>query len=155
MSHYAINDGLALLLNLIIDVMLVVHIRSDLSKKLEISGHSGKKEIEKKKKEKETTERKMNKMIVYQLILYFFCRLPELVFYAHFLFLKLPTDLTVFDFPYIFFCCESSFCSLLLNVIQYVYMVSYSLNVYFMYQFNKTFRTALKQYLKTKIVCHR
>ena len=78
-------------------------------------------------------------MIVSSIFLYFFCRLPELVgkviFYTRTLFVNANE------------CSTAIFCYLLLNTIEYLYMISYIFNIFLYYKFNSNFKVGLRDYL--------
>ena len=139
--------------NLIVDILLVVHIRKDLKKKALFSvSDSGKSkaDLEKRQKEKKSTERKTNKLIVYQIIMYVFCRLPELVYYIHFAFFLKGDAIDTVSMEYFRLCSSFNLCLLASNVIQYLYALTYIFSVYFFYKFNKNFKLATKEYFFSK-----
>ena len=147
-SHYIINDLILLLVNLFVDLLLVSHIRKSLKIRELFTAEFGntKEAILKKKKEKKSAESNTNKMIIYQIILIVLCRFPELIYAFHFFFTQTSTAIYATS-QYKNFCVNLLFCSLMSNVIQFVYMISYSVNVYFFIKFNKPFKNALKDYL--------
>ena len=151
-AHYIINDFLLLFVNLAVDFCLVAHIRCDLKKKERFSLKTTKSkiEIEKKQKEKISAENKTNKMIAYQIILFGICRLPELVYYFHFFFLSTEFSGGPVRSSYEYYCFYLSLCYLASDLIQYVYIVSYAINAYFFYKFNKPFRHGFKNYFNRK-----
>ena len=132
--------------NTIIDHKLVKLIRRDLAIKkinIEITTTSTKK---KKLEEIQTAQANANKLIIYTFLIYMLCRLPELAFYVFLLFLK-SDDVFSLSFTSI---CQTSICYLARNCIQYLYMLSYTTNIFFYYKFNKPFRFGLKLLFKSK-----
>ena len=84
--YYFLNDVVILILNLAIDILLVRIIKAQLEEKLQAKYSKETKELsklEKKKMEEEikkktSVERKSNAMIILNVVIYLFCRLPEL-----------------------------------------------------------------------------
>ena len=93
-----VNDLVLFLITLIIDLLLVVHIRKELSKKkrILISIHEtsglGKSKKLKKLQQIKNSHEDTNKMVVSSLVLFLICRLPELTFEAHLLFLSFKSS---------------------------------------------------------------
>ena len=157
--HYIFNDFILLLINLIIDIRLVIEIRRDLKSKKDFAIKNHDKSsatttatttttttennaiLEAKYKEKLNDIKKANKntikMIVYSFMLYFFCRFPELCFYLYLIF-AYKFDLFIIH----------TLGPLGVNVVEYIYVVSYSFNIFFYFKFNKNFRTAFKNLFK-------
>ena len=143
--HYVLNNGFLLFANMIIDVRLFFCIRKQLAKKrnnimnMEIS-HSMSKNLHEIKR----AESNATKLVIFPLIVYMFCRLPELVFHLHIFFI---VDNSIISFDYFTFC-RFSVCLLLINTIQYLYMISYLTNLFFYIKFNKQFRMGLRKFIK-------
>ena len=76
-------------------------------------------------------------MVIYSFLLYTFCRLPELFLYMYLIIVDEASNF--------FYTC---FGPVAVNVVEYVYVVSYSFNLLFFAKFNKNFREALKNQLK-------
>ena len=156
--HYTLSDFILLSLNLLVDIFLVIHIRADLEKKAKfgIGSEAYDKVLKKKKDERDQAQKEANKMLIYQIILYVICRFPEMAYVLHYYLVYNKandaniTKETSFTFYYFDICRIFSFCQFLSNVIQYLYMISYSINVYFFYRFNKPFREGTKDYFKIK-----
>ena len=123
-SRFILNDLIILIINLIVDCFLVSVIKANLRKKAENSNKL--KEIEpstadkmknkEDNKKKVSIERKTNAMIIINISVYVVCRLPEL--------------LSVFLFFYfqrfgLGSCTSSTYCFLIANSIEYLYMLSY------------------------------
>ena len=147
--HYLLNDSVLLLLNFVIDLKLFFVIRRDLAtKRFNIEQRNSSKSTAGSKSldDIEKSESNINKMVIYSFLVYLICRVPELVFYLHLLFIE-NNQLRYFDY-YTF--CQISLCYLLINLIQYLYMLSYLTNIFFYYKFNKTFRLALRKWLHLK-----
>ncbi len=134
--HYLLNDFILLLINLLIDIFLVRHIKYDLNKKKEfltksmnqIEDAETKQSCMKNINKINAAEANTNRMIIFTLIVYSFCRMPELIVYG---FLINPT-----------YSDSDSFLlgPLLINIIQYLYVVSYSTNLFFYLKFNSQFK---------------
>lgn len=132
--HYIFNDLVLWLVNAVIDYCLIIIVKSNLRKKEKISQRMGVNSQSAKKKSQLNDEirNQTNKIIIASLVVYSFCRLPELVAYLFFYFM-FYTDGTAS-------CYDFYLCYFLANVIEYFYMLSYSANIYLYYQFNKNFR---------------
>ena len=152
-SHYIINDFFLLIYNFIIDILLVKKIREDLKHKKHFlhenfnknASSNNENSILKQKLDDnlndiKKAERGTNKLIIYSLILYCFCRFPELGFYLYLLFADQEQHFII-----------GSFGPLMINLVEYLYVVSYSFNLFFYFKFNKNFRDAFKNiFFKTK-----
>ena len=139
--HYVFNDFILVVINIVIDILLVKLIRRDLRIKLNFSINSlsikpdhMKKTLEEVKKAEENT----NKMIIFLFLIYFLCRIPELIFSIILLFRFIKIKDTFFKM------CSLTVCQLLNNIIQYTYMLSYITNIFFYIKFNRPFRHGLK-----------
>lgn len=88
-------------------------------------------------------------MIVYQIIMYTFCRFPELVYSLQFYFILGVNDQTI-NSAYDLFCSQLSICYFVSNTVQYFYTISYLINFYFLLKFNKQFRAAFKDFFLKK-----
>ena len=137
--NYILNDFVILLVNLIIDMKLVILIKSNLKlkvemrmKNLEKSSKTDKKRLREEIDNKRKVENKANSMIVLNLIVYFFCRLPELLSIIFFYFEGF--------FSFVQMCSENTLCYLLSDTIEYLYMISYIFNFFFYYRFNLEFK---------------
>ena len=122
--HYLLNDFFLLVLNFSVDLKLVLVIRRNLRKKRAnikaLDTHSTTDNPRKAALEiVEKAESNTNKLIGYTFIIYLFCRIPELIFYLSLLFFH-PVDGDVSSFAYI---CFNTLCYLLVNSIQYLYML--------------------------------
>ena len=146
--HYLLNDFVLILANLIVDILLVCLIRRDLRLKVDFKANSQTHETEDYKKTLllvKQTEKSTNKMIIYSSMVYIICRLPELAFNVHLMFLKDEF------FPDLYLTlCKNILCIAADNIIQYFYMTSYIVNIFFFYKFNKQFRFGLRSYFKLK-----
>jgi hypothetical protein len=148
-THYILNDFVILVINLIVDICLVREIKRDVTKKQEFRH---KEEVlnnfVKTPSHSETStdikklESKANAMIVMTLVVYLFCRLPELGSTFFFVYFSMYLNY------YKVYCFNVNFCYLLSNTIDYLYMVSYSTNIFFYYKFNKNFKRGFKAFFK-------
>ena len=93
-------------------------------------------EIMKSIKNLKDSESKNNKLVIYMLVLYICCRLPELVCY--FYFISIEKDFSV------------NFGPLLVSIVKYLYIVSYSFNLLIYFKFNCDFRKAFNNLFKFK-----
>ena len=142
--HYVVNDFLVLVVNLGVDVRLVGVIKQNLDKKYAINaGKADEQRLAKEAKKKRSIEIKSNVMIVVSVILYVVCRVSELVARAS---LYGQTLSTTNDIK----CQGALFCYLLLNAIEYLYMVSYLFNIIIYYKFNANFQKGLRRFLNLK-----
>ena len=101
-------------------------------------------EIEKKQAEICEAEVNCNKLVIYTGLIYLLFRLPELVNAA----VPLYTVSQDQDSFYQFLCIRASLCIYLNNIIQYMYIISYSVNTFFYFKFNKPFRQSVKRILR-------
>ena len=141
--HYLLNDLVLLLLNLIVDALLVWKIRAHLSQKRKFAAKSlangtGKriaslKLYHKRMEEIHETEKNSNEMIIFTLVVYSLCRLPELLLYIYFLTPWCPDQ------------AFSTYAPILINIIQYMYALSYTTNLFFYFNFNRTFRQVFRR----------
>ena len=109
--------------------------------KIKSLGNSDKEPKEKLKKEldhKRNVENKSNMMIITTLILYVICRLPELLGIIYFYDNKLS--------KFVVLCQDNILCSLLDNIIEYLYLISYCTNILFYYKFNNNFQKGFRNY---------
>ena len=120
--HYLLNDFIILVVNLVIDVKLVLCIKANLAQKSVIlestlfankASETEKAKLKEEEKKRKSAENKANMMILVNLVIYVFCRLPELleIFYEYFQGSSSSG-----------FCEAEIFCYLLKNVIEYLYM---------------------------------
>jgi hypothetical protein len=148
--HYILNDLVFLTINLIIDIKLIKIVKLDLKQKNEIQKkmNENKNKINSKKNEdeKKQAENKTNQMIIYSIVLYIICRLPELISYIIFYFFHID----YFIDSNIIYCDVLSICYLISNLIEYMYILSYLANIFFYYKFNKNFRKGMKMFFNIK-----
>ena len=146
--HYLLNDFVFLAFNLVIDIFLVRLVRQDLRMKVVFSLNSHNPDDPRAKKvlsDVKKIEKNTNKMIVYTLLLYLLCRMPELAFSIHLLFVnKKYMGVLYYEM------CPGTICIVMSNIIQYIYMISYFTNILFYYKFNKPFRHSLQNLLRLK-----
>ena len=134
--HFLFNDFILLIANFLVDIFLVKNMRSLLKKKKEfnrkIYHESNKKNQEalSNLKEIKSSEKSTNKMLIYSFVTFFFCRFPELCVY---LYLATP----FYNQTIIY-----NFAPMLINIIHYLYILSYSTNLFFYKKFNHYFRDA-------------
>ena len=153
--HYILNDFVLLIINLAIDIKLAGVIRLDLKLKEQVQsrlehipsshvyqlskdGHTNK-HVD-MANERKQTEQKINSMIISSLLVYFICRVPEMAssFFTYF-FSSYQSGLRS-D------CSLLKLCNLFFDSVQYIYMISYILNIVFYYRFNKNFRHGFKHF---------
>ena len=152
LSHYFFNDFILLVVNLIVDIKLVRAIKADLKQKLKFAvdqeeqgvGHDRKQKLLAKNK---SVEKKANYMILANVLIYSFCRLPELGARLYFV-LNYESSPNTIDFIN---CSYEIFCYLLNNTIQYLYMLAYSFNIFIYYNFISNFRKGFRQFLGLKV----
>ena len=148
--HYILNDFVLLLINLIIDILLVRVIRKDLKSKKKFANQNYDNNnssennnqnaiIEAKYKAKLDEIKKANrstiKLIVYSSILYLTCRLPEVCFFLFMIFANKNNQYLIHTLG-----------PLGVNVVEYMYVLSYSFNILFYLKFNSQFRKGFKNY---------
>lgn len=136
--HYLLNDALFLSLNFIVDILLVIHIRKALNQKKLLLKKLNHKNNQEKYNCILKAEHNTNKMLIYTFIMYIICRFPELVLY---IFLIIPD----YDSN------KSRFHRLVapsaISVVQYLYVLAYTTNIFFYFKFNKLFQRSLKNIL--------
>ena len=148
--HYIINDFVILIINLVVDIKLVFIIKANLKQKIENeknflepgspSNFSSEKKISKMEenlKKKKSVENKANALIVANVFIYFFCRIPELVGTLVF-----PFSQSLFP---VGFCSEFLICYLIYNTMEYMYMLSYAFTILICYKFNSTFSNRIQK----------
>lgn len=163
LTHYILNDAILLLVNFLCDIFLVIIIRKDLnSKKILFAKFNGQQQpssttsssspnSEQSKKEQEKynsilkAEKNTNKMIVYTFLMYLMCRFPELILY---IFMILPStdnnkSNTLIRNRFMRLAAPSA-----INTVEYLYIISYTLNLFFYHKFNKKFQNAFKNLFK-------
>jgi hypothetical protein len=148
--HYFLNDVLFLLINFFVDLFLVKNIRQNLKKKKEIlkksfestkanSQHQqsiqARKSYLKKMEKINAAEKNTNRMIIFTLIVYAFCRLPELFCYLVLIIQVFPEETIYYTYG-----------PLMINLIQCMFVLSYSTNFFFYFKFNKTFNEGFKEF---------
>ena len=144
--HYLLNDFVLLAFNLAIDIKLMRHVRSELKLKMAFMLKFDplvSQETSKKQSEINKAERSCNKMVLYTTFIYFFFRVPELLNASILLFTN-HTDPSLFQL----FCIKVSVCMYFHNIIQYMYMISYSVNILIYFKFNRPFRLSFRSFLK-------
>ena len=147
--HYILNDFVLLLLNLFIDFCLILIIKKDLKVKLKNRknlGFSKTSSPAQALQEAKTIEaqKKTDKLIIFSAIVYVLTRLPELLATIFFYFFLL-------NYAHEFIKCSTSvFCYFFSNLIEYLYMISYSTNIYFYYKFNRSFEKNFKIFFHLK-----
>lgn len=136
--HYVFNDIFLFMLNLIIDLAFIIHVRHDIYSKIKRLKSLEKNNTKREKKLKELEEKKSDtkKLVIYFLALNIFTRLPELAF--HF----------VARFKSIIYIeKEDNFFNDMYDFTQFLYQLSYSLNIFFFYSFNKQFKQGTNKFL--------
>ena len=152
-SRFFLNDFIILIINLAVDCCLVSVVRANLTKKVKNvfkfkdTSHFELSALEKKKfaeenKKKTLVERKTNAMVIISIVIYVFCRVPEL--------------LSVFFFFYAVrvlnsSCSQIIFCHLISNFVEYMYMLSYIFNIFLYSKFNNFFRRGFGNFFNTKL----
>ena len=110
--------------------------------------HESMTEAERKKlndelKKKKKAENKANSLIVWNIGISVFCRLPELIGIFYY-FLNTNTNSQVF------LCYANIFCYLLADTLEYFYMLSYSLSIFVYYRFNSNFQRGFRSFFVLK-----
>jgi hypothetical protein len=101
-------------------------------------------ELAKIKKFKEK-EKSLNKMLLFNFIIFSICRVPELLLYNSYYIIKMTQPDAMLNI-----CFQNDICLLVADAIKYLYLLSYSLNIFFHYKFNKTFKLAFKHLFSRK-----
>ena len=99
----------------------------------------------KKLKEVHKSNNNMTKLIVYQLVVYAVCRLPEVIFYLHFTIIDIEKQDVLYWMKYSELC-YIYLCPVFINIIQFLFMLSYLSNIYFYFLFNKQFKKGFKYF---------
>ena len=139
LTRYLLNDLIRHVLNLLVDIALVREIKLNLNKKklfhkkLLHASNGTNKDAAKKLHDIRKTHKNSNKLIVFSFLVYIICRLPELVVYLY-----LATKSQEKSDQILMM----TFGPLLVNIIQYLYILSYSTNLFFFIKFNNAFKTA-------------
>lgn len=140
--HYLLNDAILLFFNLTVDILLVKIIKKDLSAKKVLlvklnNGGDDEKQTEKYNNIIEA-EKNTNKMIIYTFMMYLICRFPELLLYIYMILPDLDLN-------------KSRFMRLVApSAVEYLYVISYTTNIFFYFKFNKKFRSAFKNIILPK-----
>ena len=146
MVHIVVNDLVIFLHNLIIDVLLVVQIRKDLSAKKRVVlrlQQSSPQTAAKKIQDIMGSYDDTNRMVVLNLALFVLCRLPELAFESHLVLFKYKSE-SATGMTYENMCIEYKICYLMKDLTRFLYMFSYCANFLLYYKFNKNVRLAFK-----------
>ena len=153
--YYVLNDLVIIVTNLVIDICLVHFIKTNLRQKLENKFHDktklnkqDQKKLKEEEKKKTSVERKVNTMIVLNVIIYLFCRLPELaaVFFAYFV-----RDEFEIEFNIKITCHDNELCEFLSSTAEYFYMLSYIFNIFLYYNINQNFKKGFRNYFGIKM----
>ena len=159
--HYVINDLVLFLTQMIIDILLVIQIKRDIrSKKQNLKTRSTNKKSrdrDGKTKNKQLeylsqVSTEANKMIIYSLFFNALFRLPEfsLYFYLNVLFQNIKNSDSLNDKIYHNLFCKNQLCALLINLIQFIYLLSYSSYLFFFFKYNKSFREGFWQFFNRR-----
>ena len=153
--HYLINDVVLFVIQIIVDIQLVIIIRRDLSEKRQKL-----KNLSDNKKEENTIQKldylhhvsnETNRMIVYSLFMNAFFRFPEFSLYVYLNFFFEKSDFVFNSHDYSYFDCSIQFCTLLVNLIQFIYLLSYSSYIFFYFKYNKSFRKGFRRFFNREI----
>ena len=153
--HLLFNDLFILVLNLIVDILLVIELKRNLRAKKNTYKRSLKSYsksylgnsdshtnlinmIRHKLKEIAESEKNSDKLVIYSLVVYLACRIPELIAY------------TLLFIPVVGYECSIDLCPLLFSAVSYMYNLSYCTNLYFYFKFNKNFKMAFKNFFNIK-----
>ena len=155
--HYIFNNLISIFVNLLIDVLMVIHVRQDLRAKKERIDHSresnSKKEIcnsnnnensekgVKKRVRKKLTaaerktkaeiikaERDTIKLVFSSSLVYVICRIPETVVYLHMPIWSYYKNQNIVMYNKK---CDEFFCYILVDVVHYIYTFSYLTTILF------------------------
>ena len=140
--HYILNDFVLLILNVLVDLKLLRQIKSSLKQRKEfnikllsqLSEHDASgshADVLPALRDLESSERNSNKLIIYILVFYLFCRLPELAAYFFIIF-------------YVNIFVNLNLDHLLITFVRYFYVISYSFHLTFYIKFNSDFKKAFK-----------
>ena len=153
-AHYIFNDLVMLMANLYIDILLVIQIKSDLQQKIQFKianlkidacdslSNTTKKKLKDDLKKKNAVENKANVMVILNMLLYIFCRLPELLGMFFFYFINNSKYSNSASET----CSYKALCYILLDTTEYIYMLSYLVNIIFYYKFNVNFHRGFRKY---------
>ena len=136
-----------------IDFCLVVVVKRNLGQKLLnkkglMKGDKSNSEVAtrqflKEEKKKTSVERKMNAMIIINLIIYTFCRLPELIgVFIIFFYHSIENDMPDCQFVLM--------CNLVSDSIEYLYMLSYIFNIFLYFKFTLYFHEGFLNFFVRK-----
>lgn len=145
--HYIFNDAILFLVNLIIDILMVINVKKDVRLKKGVLSKQSK-ILTKLNKEKQIDSIKnisedLNKMIYMSLMVFFICRLTELIIYMLFVTeLKYSTPMLQL---LLFFTDKK-----LSSISHFIYVFSYALNFFFYFKFFKDFRKSFIDFLFKK-----
>ena len=149
LAHYVLNDFIMVLINLVIDILLVIDIRKNLSHKKKsilklIKENKNSARTKQKLDEIQKSHNDSNKMVIISFILFVLCRFPELAFEVHLATLRVKEDGKYYSFN----CLIYNICGLLKDTTQFLYSFSYCLSIFIYYKYNKNFRSACKDQFK-------
>ena len=140
--HVIANDIVLFIFYFLVDILLVVQVRKDLSKKKKIILKETAKHVKiKKLQDIQKTHDDTNKMVVFNLFLFFLCRLPEFFFHLQLVILR---DTDSDSEAYSTICISNNLCGLMLDMTQFMYMFTYCMNIVFYYKYNRNFRFAFR-----------
>ena len=150
MLHYTINDLILFSIQMIVDILLVIQIKKDLrTKKATLRSTMGRKKEEnviKKLNYLSHISNETNRMIIYSLTLNIFYRLPEFVLYYYIIMIFKLNQLSIDVIVSFDFFCLTQFCGLMINLIEFVYLLSYSFFIFFYFKYNISFRNGFKKF---------
>ena len=151
--HYIINDFVILIINLVIDIKLVFIIKANLKHKIDAMKNTVEtdflantriqvknQKLEESLKKKKSVENKANALIVANVFIYFFCRIPELAGMLYFPFFRFSDG----------YCTNHLLCYLIYNTMEYMYMLSYAFTILICYKFNSNFQIGFKNLFRSK-----
>ena len=151
--HYILNDFVLLVANLTVDIFLVREIKAKLrvkkkfnlkllqqtsSSSTETTFNTYRSHISKVIEKISETEKNVDKLVIYSFMVYFLFRFPEII---TFIFFTTPfyTEEAMFTFG-----------PLLINSIEFLYLISYTTNIFFNLKFNKPFRMSFRNLFNIK-----
>ena len=147
--HYTFNDVVLFLVQMIIDILLVIQIKKDLHMKkqsLKTLLKSKQDESSKKLEYLSHVSQEANRMILYFLVLNAFFRLPEFSLNIYLNAFFVPEFKPINELSSFSWLCYNQLCILLIFLIQFIYLLSYSSYIFFYFKYNKSFRNGFWQF---------
>lgn len=145
--HYVLIDLVCLVINFVIDIFLATAIRDHIKQKRSNSIHLKNDQSDTDSK-LDSVEAKTNRMLFYLFFFYFICRLPELIFYMHLLFLSSDKNLVSQSWKYY---CINKLCTIESYLIEFIYLISYSFTILIYFKFNSKFSKGFNRLILRRV----